>query len=83
MIVTDAMKAAALTRCRVYFSDGNSVLFYSLDGKGKKKSLAYGMANFEKMLNGTFKGKWDVALIYENKPNGMLLAKYLNGVRIA
>ncbi len=74
----------ALTKCIVYFYDGNCRTFYSLDLKHKngQRNKALGMRRLDKMLRETFKGQWETAIIYDNKPNGTELAKYKRGIRI-
>ncbi len=74
----------ALSKCIIYFNDGNSRTFYSLDKKHKKSkpNQALGIRRLEKMLLQHFKGTWRTAIIYENCTNGKELAKYKNGVRL-
>ncbi|GAA5036568.1 hypothetical protein GCM10011506_30180 [Marivirga lumbricoides] len=74
----------ALTKCIVWFYDGNSRTFYSRDKshKSAKPNMALGIRRLEKMLLETFKGKWETAIIYVNKNNGEEIAKYKKGVRV-
>lgn len=74
----------ALTKCIVWFYDGNSRTFYSRDKTHKKAqpNQALGMKRLEKMLMETFKGTWETAIIYENQENGRELARYKRGVRV-
>lgn len=83
-MIANIDKTSALTKCIVYFYDGNAKTFYSLDKKHKnaKPDKALGMRRLDKMLTGTFKGKWETAIIYENQPNGAELVKYKRGVRV-
>ncbi len=78
-------KTRALTKCIVYFNDGNARTFHSLDLKHKNSEAnkALGMRRLDKMLRETFKGKWETAIIYDNQPNGTELAKYKRGVRVS
>ena len=77
-------KLFALARCWVLFHDGQKRVFYSFDklSKRAKPNLALGMQRFEKMLMVTFKGRWVVTLVYENKKGGKLLAEYRDGKRV-
>ncbi|WP_299219835.1 hypothetical protein [uncultured Aquimarina sp.] len=74
----------ALSKCVVYFNDGNSRTFYSFDKKHKKSkpNKALGIIRLEKMLLQHFKGTWETAIIYENKVNGKKLAKFKGGIRV-
>ncbi|WP_456459231.1 hypothetical protein [Reichenbachiella sp.] len=74
----------AMTKCIVWFYDGNSRTFYSRDRSHKKAkpNMALGIQRLEKMLLETFSGKWETAIIYENQENGRELAKYKRGVRV-
>ncbi|WP_299189602.1 hypothetical protein [uncultured Aquimarina sp.] len=74
----------ALSKCIVYFYDGNSRTFYSFDKKHRKSkpNYALGIRRLEKMLLQHFKGTWETAIIYENKENGRELAKFKNGIKI-
>ncbi|WP_271784910.1 hypothetical protein [Aquimarina algiphila] len=75
----------ALSKCIVYFNDGNSRTFYSLDKthKRSKPNQALGIRRLEKMLlQGKLKGTWETAIIYENRINGNELVKYKNGMRL-
>ncbi len=84
MIPSD-LPQTALTKCIVYFHDGNTCTFYSLDKthKRSKPNQALGIRRLEKMLlQGSLKGAWETAIIYENAPNGREFAKYKNGVRV-
>ena len=75
----------ALSKCIVYFYDGNCRTFYSYDRKHKNsvpdKSL--GIKRLEKMLLESFKNRWETAIIYDNRENGEELAKFKRGVRIS
>lgn len=74
----------ALSKCIVWFHDGNCRTFYSLDKAHKKAELnqALGIRRLEKMLLETFRDQWKTAIIYENKPNGEELAKFKSGGRV-
>lgn len=75
----------ALSKCIVYFNDGNSRTFYSLDKSHKrsKPNQVLGIRRLEKMLlQGKLKGTWETAIIYENAPSGRELVKYRNGMRL-
>ncbi len=75
----------SLTKCIVYFKDGNSRTFYSFDKshRNSKPNKALGIRRFEKMLlQGKLKGTWETAIIYENFPKGKEIAKYRGGVRM-
>lgn len=74
----------AMTKCIVWFYDGNSRTFYSRDRSHKKSipNMALGIRRLEKMLLETFRGKWETAIIYENQENGRELAKYKKGIRV-
>ena len=73
----------ALTKCIVWFYDGNIRTFYSRDKPYKKAqaSQTLGIRRLEKMLYETFKGQWETAIIYQNKPKGRKIARYKQGVR--
>lgn len=84
MIPSD-LPQTALTKCIVYFNDGNICTFYSMDKthKRSKPNKALGIRRLEKMLiHGKLKGTWKTAIIYENIPNGRELVKFKNGVRV-
>ncbi|TPN87414.1 hypothetical protein [Aquimarina algicola] len=74
----------ALFKCIVYFHDGESRTFYSLDKSHKraKPNEALGIRRLEKMLMFRFRGTWETAIIYENLPKGKEIAKYKNGIRV-
>ena len=74
----------ALSKCIVYFTDGNSRTFYSFDKKHKKSkpNQALGIRRLEKMLLQHFKGRWETAIIYENKTNGRELVKFKGGTKV-
>lgn len=74
----------ALSKCVIYFHDGNSRTFYSFDKKHKrsKPNQALGIRRLEKMLLQHFNGTWETAIIYENKEKGRELAKFKNGIRM-
>jgi len=78
------LSQSALTKCIVWFYDGNICTFYSLDKKHKRsrKNKELGIQRLEKMLMNRFKGKWETAIICENKVNGNELIKYRDGVRV-
>lgn len=66
----------------VYFKnkpDGQGRLFYSRDHIGNKKNASpeKGLSRLQKMILGTFKGKYNTAIIYDNK-TGDLFEKYVN-----
>ncbi len=75
---------SSLTKCIVYFKDGNSRTFYSFDKshRNSKPNKALGIRRLEKMLMHRFKGMWETAIIYENFYKGAELAKYKDGVRL-
>ena len=77
-------KREALSKCLVWFYDGNCCTFYSFDRvhKRAKPNQALGIRRLEKMLMEHFKGKWETAIIYENKANGKELARFKRGVRV-
>jgi hypothetical protein len=81
---SEKMQCEALTKCIVWFYDGNSRTFYSFDKTHKKAkpNEALGIRRLEKMLMETFKGRWETAIIYENKTNGTEVARYKRGVRV-
>ncbi|KZS41882.1 hypothetical protein AWE51_00100 [Aquimarina aggregata] len=83
-MIANIDKTNSLTKCIVYFNDGNVHTFYSLDKKHKnsKQDKALGMRRLDKMLTGTFKAKFETAIIYDNELNGAELAKYKRGVRV-
>lgn len=74
----------ALTKCIVWFYDGNIRTFYSFDKTHKRSTpeITVGLRRFDKMLMQHFKGRWETAIIYENKYKGTEIAKYKNGVRV-
>lgn len=78
-------RAKALSKCIVWFKDGNIRTFYSLDQRNKEANpdQAVGIRRLEKMLFLTFKGKWETAIIYENQSTGCELIKYRNDRRVA
>jgi hypothetical protein len=81
---SEKMQGEALTKCIVWFDDGNSRTFYSYDKTHQraKPNEALGIRRLEKMLMETFKGRWETAIIYENKTNGAEVARYKRGVRV-
>ncbi|MEM9388858.1 MAG: hypothetical protein AAGA02_00205 [Bacteroidota bacterium] len=83
-MMTEKAINGAMTKCIVWFYDGNSRTFYSRDKShtNAKPNMALGIRRLEKMLMQTFKGKWETAIIYENQENGQELAKYKKGVRV-
>ncbi len=83
-MISKHLPSTSLTKCIVYFHDGNSRTFYSLDKSHKraKPNQALGIRRFDKMLTIRFKGTWETAIIYENLPEGREIAKYKNGVRL-
>ena len=83
-MLSERQQREALTKCIVWFYDGNSRTFYSRDKTHKrgKPNQALGIRRLEKMLMGTFKGQWETAIIYENRPQGKEIAKFKRGVRI-
>ena len=83
-MMSEKARETAMTKCIVWFYDGNSRTFYSRDRSHKKakSNMALDMRRLEKMLLETFKGKWETAIIYENQDNGQELAKYKRGVRV-
>ncbi|WP_271785337.1 hypothetical protein [Aquimarina algiphila] len=83
-MILSNLPGISLSKCIVYFHDGNSRTFYSLDKTHKraKPNQALGIRRLEKMLNVRFKGLWETAIIYENQPKGKEIAKYKNGVRL-
>ena len=83
-MISEIGKNEALSKCIVWFYDGNVRTFYSLDKNHRKakQNQALGIQRLEKMLLETFKGKWETAIIYENKENGVELAKFKRGQRV-
>lgn len=83
-MLSEQMQREALTKCIVWFYDGNMRTFYSFDKTHKraKPNQALGMRRLEKMLMETFKGQWETAIIYENKTNGTEVARFKRGVRV-
>ncbi|WP_108866882.1 hypothetical protein [Aquimarina aquimarini] len=79
------MPSNSLTKCIVYFHDGNTCTFYSFDKihKRSKPNKALGVRRLDKMLlRGRLKGTWETAIIYENHQKGKEIAKYKNGIRL-
>ena len=74
----------SLSKCIVWFYDGNVRTFYSWDKTHKraKPNQALGLRRLEKMLLQRYKGKWETAIIYVNHTNGKELAKYKKGIRV-
>jgi len=83
-MLSERMQREALSKCIVWFYDGNVRTFYSLDKTHKRANpnQALGIRRLEKMLLETFKGQWETAIIYENKRNGNELARFKRGVRV-
>ncbi|SHM90712.1 hypothetical protein SAMN04488057_104319 [Cyclobacterium lianum] len=83
-MLSEKMQREALTKCIVWFYDGNVRTFYSLDKTHKraKPNQALGIRRLEKMLMETFKGQWETAIIYENKSYGNELARFKRGARV-
>ncbi|MGB5930762.1 MAG: hypothetical protein WBH03_21445 [Cyclobacteriaceae bacterium] len=83
-MLPEQMQRNALTKCIVWFYDGNSRTFYSFDKTHKKANpnQALGIRRLEKMLMETFKGQWETAIIYENRTNGTEVARFKRGTRI-
>ncbi len=83
-MLSEKMQREALTKCIVWFYDGNVRTFYSLDKTHKraKPNQALGIRRLEKMLMETFKGQWETAIIYENKSHGNEVARFKRGARI-
>ncbi len=82
MKVSSKQPTMAMSKCIVYFNDGNSRTFYSFDSKHKnsKPDQGLGIRRLNKMLySGALKGKWKTAIIYDNTPNGKEIAKYKSG----
>ncbi len=75
---------SSLTKCIVWFHDGNIRTFYSFDKSHQKAkpNKALGIRRLTKMINQSYKGKYETAIIYDNRPNGMELAKYKHGIRV-
>jgi len=74
----------SLTKCIIWFYDGNARTFYSFDKSHTKAkpNKALGIRRLTKMINQHFKGKYETAIIYENLGNGVEIAKYKHGVRV-
>ncbi len=74
----------ALTRLWVKFKDGNKVHFYSRDRKSRKQKTdrEVGIGRLKKMLFTTFRGKWEKAWFYENRPQTLPFMKYEDGKRV-
>jgi hypothetical protein len=83
-MLSERMQREALSKCIVWFYDGNTRTFYSLDKTHKRArpNQSLGIRRLEKMLMETFKGQWETAIIYENKPNGNELARFKRGARV-
>ncbi|HNP16897.1 MAG TPA: hypothetical protein PKL31_00580 [Fulvivirga sp.] len=83
-MLNENMQREALTKCIVWFYDGNCRTFYSFDKTHKRANpnQALGIRRLEKMLMETFKGQWETAIIYENKPNSNELARFKRGARV-
>ena len=83
-MLSQKMQREALSKCIVWFYDGNIRTFYSLDKTHRRAPFnqALGIRRLEKMLLETFKGKWETVIIYENKPSGTEIARYKRGVRV-
>ncbi|WP_029209645.1 hypothetical protein [Aquimarina agarilytica] len=75
---------SSLTKCIIWFYDGNIRTFYSFDKSHAKAkpNKALGIRRLTKMINQTFKGKYETAIIYGNLGNGVEIAKYKHGVRV-
>ena len=84
-MLSEKGRREALSKCIVWFHDGNCRTFYSLDKTHKKAepNQALGIRRLEKMLMETFKGQWKTAIIYRNQTNGEELAKFIRGKRIS
>ena len=74
----------SLTKCVIWFYDGNVRTFYSFDKSHQKSkpNKALGIRRLTKMINQNFKGKYETAIIYDNLPKGTEIAKYKHGVRV-
>ena len=74
----------SLTKCIVWFYDGNTRTFYSFDKSHQKAkpNKALGIRRLTKMIKQSFKGRYETAIIYDNRLNGVELAKYKHGVRL-
>lgn len=83
-MLSERMQREALTKCIVWFYDGNRRTFYSFDKTHKRSNpnQALGIRRLDKMLMETFKGQWETAIIYENKANGAEVARFKRGVRV-
>lgn len=83
-MLSEQMRREALSRCIVWFYDGNVRTFYSLDKTHEKAqpNHSLGIRRLERMLMQTFKGQWETAIIYENKQDGPEIARYKRGVRV-
>lgn len=83
-MLSERMQREALSKCIVWFYDGNVRTFYSLDKTHKRANpnQALGIRRLEKMLLETFKGQWETAIVYENKPHGNELARFKRGARV-
>lgn len=83
-MLSERERKEALTKCIVWFYDNNVCTFYSRDRSHKKAqpNMALGIRRLERMLMQTFKDQWKTAIIYENKPKGKEIAKFMRGVRI-
>ena len=66
----------------VWFYDGNTITFYSRLSKDKI-SIETGLNTLEAMLKSpNFIGKHKTVVMYENRPNGTQLRKYIDGNRV-
>lgn len=78
----------ALTKVWVSFTDKSrpNITRYSYDKRCKNSlpDINLGIKRLEEMIfnSANYKGQWEVAIIYENKPGGKMLAKYRNGMKV-
>ena len=74
----------SLTKCIVWFYDGNIRTFYSFDKSHAKAkpNKALGIRRLTKNIIMAYRGKYETAIIYDNVHKGTELAKYKHGVRV-
>lgn len=74
----------SLSKCVIYFKDGNARTFLSRDWThkdAKQLNENLGIRRLERMLTVTFKGTYDTAIIY-SRTTGNEIAKYKDGVKL-
>jgi hypothetical protein len=74
----------SLSKCIIYFKDGNKRTFKSRDkshNNAKHQNEDLGIRRLQRMIEVTFKGQYDTAIIY-SLTSGEELIKYKDGVKI-